>query len=92
MVAPNEITALVLSLCAAALVISVFRKERMPGFGIVYLAFFFVVCASFSTLVEGLLWYDFFNTIEHASFAVAGILFAVAALRMLKGDGEGTGR
>ena len=82
MVAPNEVASLVMAVSAALLVIFVFRKQNIPGFGLIYGAFFFVVLAIFSTLIEGIVWYPFFNTLEHFSHAMAGLVFAAACLRL----------
>jgi hypothetical protein len=43
-----------------------------------------VICADTVTIVEGFVWPDFFNAVEHASFAAAGICFAVLAFGLLR--------
>jgi len=58
--------------------------ERLRYF---YLGFLCMVFAYFFTVIEGFIYKSFFNSLEHLSFALAGLAFAIASHEMLKNRG-----
>lgn len=74
---PNELASLIFGIIAAAVVFLFFRKERLPRFGSLYAAFLMILAANFFTVIEGALWGEFFNILEHLCYAAAGLLFVV---------------
>ena len=48
-----------------------------------FIAAYLVIVAGYaSSVAEGFVWFDVFNTLEHACYATAGVLYAIAAVRL----------
>lgn len=71
----SEIIALVVALVGVFLLIFVFARRDVPQLRHFYAAFFAIAAASFFTVVEGVMWENFFNLLEHLSYMLSGILF-----------------
>ncbi len=80
----SEIIALVVALVGAFLLIFVFARRKIPELGYFYLGFFSIAAASLFTVIEGVLWKDFFNFLEHLSYTIAGISFIVGCRTLMK--------
>ena len=73
---PNEIASLLFGIVTALVILFFFRKENLPGFRYIFLAFLCILAANLFTVVEGFGWQGVFNFLEHFSYAIAGLLFA----------------
>ncbi|MEE9524899.1 MAG: hypothetical protein V3V59_09155 [Thermodesulfovibrionales bacterium] len=80
----SEVITLVVALVGAFLLIFVFTKRKVPELSYFYIGFFSIVAASFFTVIEGVLWNDFFNLLEHLCYAIAGISFMAGCIILLK--------
>lgn len=84
---PNEVASLIFGCIAAVIILLFFRKENLPQFRLVFTAFFFILAANLFTVAEGFLWQEPLNILEHASYAVAGLLFTVFCWSMIRNRG-----
>jgi len=75
---PSEIVNLVLLLTLAPMVLVAVRRSLPSMPASVLVAVGAMVSAYVFTILEGFMFTDLFNLIEHASLAVAGIAFFVA--------------
>ena len=82
---PNEIASLLFGIVGALVILLFFRKENLPRFRYIFLAFLSILAANFFTVVEGVGWQDFFNFLEHLSYAIAGLIFAGACWSLGRG-------
>jgi hypothetical protein len=58
------------------------RAIRLPGKRWFIGAYLALVTGYVFTVAEGFVWPDAFNVLEHASYALSGVLFAVAGFRL----------
>ena len=77
----NELVNLFTTIAATGILILISRDKKfgaakMRNF---YIGFSLVACAYVATVLEGVIWPDFLNVVEHLSFAVAGLFFALGA-------------
>lgn len=79
----SELMLLVLALALAPLVVWAYRGIDLPEKRWLALALCATLVAFASTVMEGFVASAFFNTLEHASFAVAGACFAMVAFGLL---------
>jgi uncharacterized membrane protein len=80
----SEIIMLVVALVGAFLLISVFTKRKVVQLRYFYIGFFAIVAASFFTVIEGVLWNDLFNLLEHLCYVIAGLSFIAGCNVLLK--------
>jgi hypothetical protein len=71
----SEIVNLVLLLGLSPIIIGAARRFRSPVATAVYVALGFMLGAYVTTILEGFLLYDLFNTLEHLCYMFAGITF-----------------
>ncbi len=71
----SEIIALVVSLVGVFLLIFVFARRDVPQLRHFYAGFFAIAAGSFFTVVEGVMWEDSFNLLEHLSYMLGGVFF-----------------
>ena len=88
----SEIIALVVALVAAFLLFFLFARREIPKLGFFYAGFFCIVAASLFTVVEGVLWNDFFNVLEHACYLFSGLFFLLGCRALLDPGPEEGGR
>ena len=81
---PNEVASLIFGVIAAVIILLFFRKENLPRFGLIFTAFFFILAANLFTVAEGFLWQEPLNILEHASYAMAGLVFAAICWSMTR--------
>lgn len=81
MFAGHEILDLVMGLISALVIIFVFRswKVRQPQY--FYIAYVFVFFGHIFSIVEGVIWMDFFNLLEHLSDLFVGLFFYIGCKR-----------
>lgn len=60
------------------------RTIHVPGKRLFVAGYLVTVAGYVFSVAEGFLWFDAFNTFEHASYAGAGVLYAIAAVRLLR--------
>lgn len=72
----SEIVTLGVAVIGALILLFVLSRRKIPRFRFFYIGFFAIVAASFFTVIEGVIWNDFFNLLEHLSYVIAGIFFA----------------
>ena len=65
---------------ALVIVMLTIRKHEIPGFVLFYAGFCCILAASVFTLIEGVLWNELFNTLEHFSYGLAGVAFAAGCI------------
>lgn len=85
----SEIINLVFAVVAALVIIFVFRKLEVRKPASFYAGFSFVLCGYVFTVVEGVLWEDFFNAAEHACYALAGVFYLAGCWNYVAGSGKG---
>lgn len=88
----SEIVNLLVGFGSVPVLVVLARRVRLPRPGIVYTAFSFLLLAYVFTVVEGVVWRQGFNFLEHLSYAVAAILFSAYVLflgRTPAGNGNG---
>lgn len=82
MIQDNELVNLLSGLAAILVLVFIARRVERGKVYFFYWAFFSMLCAYTTTILEGFFWPDFFNLIEHFSLAVAGILFAMGCYHL----------
>jgi hypothetical protein len=86
----SEIVDLLLVAFLTPIMATSVRAIRIAGKRWFVAAYLVLVSGYVFTVAEGHVWADGFNALEHAAYALSGILFAVAALRLLRASREGT--
>ncbi len=75
MIRENEIVMLVLGIGVLILILANrLRLKRLPSSGILIAGFFILLLAWFLTVLEGLLWGEVLNYLEHMCYAASGVL------------------
>ena len=82
MVQVNELINLLLTLSGTLLFFAFSRGYQLPPFRWFYTGFFMVLLSDLFTVLEGLLWFDLFNILEHGSMLLAGLFFLAEIVRM----------
>ncbi|MBI5017645.1 MAG: hypothetical protein HZB55_19420 [Deltaproteobacteria bacterium] len=82
MVQENELINLLMGLAALPALLLLARHGRTPRLPFFYAGFGAVLAAYVFTIIEGLLWFDVFNLLEHLSLAASGLLFCAALSRL----------
>jgi hypothetical protein len=72
----NEIINLISGLVSLLLILSLSRTKGLPRFRFFYAGFFIILLAYTVTIIEGFVFHDFFDLLEHLSYAISGVLFA----------------
>ena len=90
MVQESEVVRLAQAIQFTVSVVALHRAIRLPRLPFIYAGAFLLVCANVFTVVEGLVWFELFNSLEHVCYATAGILFAVGcwSLATARADGR----
>jgi peptidoglycan/LPS O-acetylase OafA/YrhL len=89
----SEVIALVVALVGAFLLIFVFARRDLPQLRHFYAAYFAIAAAAFFTVIEGVLWNDAFNFLEHLSYMLSAVFFILGCRNANRdfGSGEGGG-
>jgi len=74
----SEVVTLVLGVITLAVLIAM-RRAGILGYGRLIAGFGAMLCAYLFTVLEGFLWHDGFDLLEHASYAASAWIFARAA-------------
>ncbi len=85
----SEIANLILGVVSLLILEFVYRdrKRVKTRLKFIYLGFLLIISGYIFTVIEGVLWHDFFNFLEHLSYALSGISFA-AGCWVFKQDAE----
>jgi hypothetical protein len=83
MLQPSEVVGLAVALLLLPIIFTSSRTAWAPLRTLILASMLSIVAGNVFTIVEGFIWFDVFNVLEHASYAVAGI-FALAALLTLR--------
>ena len=86
MIQENEVVNLILGIAGVAILVFLARKVEQKSIKFFYVAFFAMLFAYITTVLEGLFCREIFNLIEHLSLAIAGILFAIGCRFLRKPD------
>lgn len=79
----SEVVCLVLALVFAVAIVVLRRAERLPDLPLIYGAAGFMIAATGFTVLEGVLWYGFFNLLEHVCYALAGVFLALGCWQLI---------
>lgn len=82
----SEIINLTLGLIAVFIVFIIFRKNKIPLLRPFTTSFFFLFGSYLFTVIEGVIWHDFLNLLEHLCLALAGVSFAVSCWKTAQGS------
>ncbi|MBU2547894.1 MAG: hypothetical protein KKB20_05760, partial [Proteobacteria bacterium] len=74
----SEIISLILSLTGYYLLWHLLQNYRTKSALALFAGYSAICLANIATVIEGVFFYDLFNHLEHISYALAGIIFAVA--------------
>ena len=77
----SEIINLILSITSLGIFLPFLRKHRLAGLQLFFVGFGLILAAQFFTVMEGVLWHEFFNHLEHLCYGLSGLFFAVACRR-----------
>lgn len=83
----SEIVTLGVALVGAFILLFVLSKRKIARFRFFYVGFFAVIAASFFTVIEGAIWEDFFNFLEHLSYVIAGAAFVLGCRELSLNEG-----
>lgn len=72
----NEIINLISGLVSLLIIFSISRTKGLPRFRFFYAGYFAILLAYALTIIEGFAFHDFFDLLEHLSYALSGMLFA----------------
>lgn len=86
MIQESEIVTLILGLIAAPGAYRLHRAGALPRAAFAGVAL--LVCAYVFTVLEGFVFHDLFNALEHVALAGAGVGFAAGTLRLLRRGAE----
>ena len=86
MIQENEVVNLILGIAGVAILVFLARKVEQKSIKFFYVAFFAMLFAYITTVLEGFFWGEIFNLIEHLSLAIAGALFATGCWFLRKPD------
>jgi len=81
---PSEVVALVFSLIAVGAFWFILRHRRGPRLHMMVVGALCMIVGYVCTVLEGFVWEDAFNTIEHVCYALSGVAFAVGSLRLTR--------
>ena len=78
----SELINLCVSLITLVIVVSAIRKQELPGVALFYAGFCCIFAATVFTVLEGMVWNELFNTLEHFCYALGGVSFAAGCLKI----------
>lgn len=84
----SELINLCVSFISFFIVMLTIRKREIPGFAMFYAGFCAIFAATVFTVIEGVVWRELFNTLEHFSYGLAGLAFAAGCF-LLTGKKNG---
>ena len=76
----SELIDLGVSLIVLVIVLLTIRKHELPGFVLFYVGFGCIFAAAVFTVLEGVLWHELFDALEHISYGLAGISFGTGCI------------
>lgn len=82
MLQPSEVVCLFIALVLLPIVVTSSRSVWNPLRTYILAALFAIVAGNTFTIIEGFILFDLFNTLEHAAFAVAGVITLGAFLSL----------
>lgn len=78
MVWVNEVVILLLSVCALAFArLTRVRMERLPSWEVLLTSYYLLVFATVLAVLEGLMWADMIDILEHVCYAGSTLLAAI---------------
>jgi hypothetical protein len=77
---PNEVVDLAVALFVTPIILSGIRGFVSPARGLIVAFVGCLLVALSATIAEGFVLYDVFNTLEHAMYAVAGLIAAAVMI------------
>ena len=80
----NEIVMLFMAFTTSIILMFIIWKKDIPDLRLFHVGFLFMVCAYIFTVVEGIFWNEFFNNLEHLSYALAGLIFAGGCFSLMR--------
>jgi len=86
---PNEIVMLLIGV--GVLIFTIRNRvdlKRLPAWGILMTAFGLLLATWFATVLEGFIWYPFFNLLEHAGFAASSVLTSIWCWKAFTGKNK----
>ncbi len=57
------------------------KRKNLPRLNLLYFGYFSILCALVFTVIEGVIFKDFFNLLEHMFYAISGIFFAAGCYK-----------
>ena len=80
----NEIITLLIGLIGLVIFLRSFKPDDFPGLQYLKYGFVFLLCANVFTVVEGIFLNSFFNLLEHAGYALSGLMFSLGFWKISK--------
>jgi len=80
----SEIINIILALISILMFAFVFKKMGLPRLRLLYIGFIFMLCGYLFTVIEGVIWLEFFNLLEHLCYALSSISFAAGCLSIIR--------
>ena len=87
----DEIVNLIYGIGGLIIILTMLRRIYSDRIKLFLIGYLVLVVAYIATVLEGVIWPDALNIIEHTGYAVTGILFAIAVwmnLRASKDEAE----
>lgn len=78
MLQASEVIDLVIAVVLLPIILSSSRTPSPRRRSLLFVAYGSIVAGYVFTIAEGFFWYDLMNLMEHASYAVAGVLAVIA--------------
>jgi hypothetical protein len=91
LISESEGIALILAAAGASIVLSAFGPRRAGRLWLFYLGFFAMCGAYAFTVLEGYIFPDLFNFLEHLAHAAAACLFVWGCMRLGRGASSSSG-
>jgi mannose/fructose/N-acetylgalactosamine-specific phosphotransferase system component IIC len=79
---PSEIVNLILLLALTPIILGTARMFTARWISTIYWAYGFMLAAYITTILEGFVLPDLFNTVEHICYGAAGVAFAVLVVQV----------
>lgn len=78
----SEIINFILSIILFSYYIYLLKRSELKVHALWIYAMISIVLSNAATVIEGYIYHDFFNYMEHGLYMVAGLLFFIGALRL----------
>ena len=78
----SELINLCVSLITLIIVVSAIRKKQIPDFAWFYTGFCCIFAASVFTILEGVVYHELFDTLEHFSYSLGALSFAAGCFKV----------